>query len=58
MDLEHLDPDAEVIAHEQMTRVKIMRIWKNIETVYASGKLSSRITTHLPIQWDPVATRP
>lgn len=44
--------DTEVISHEVMTRVKTMRIWNNIERVYESGRLSSRIVTNLPIEWE------
>ena len=44
--------DDEVVPHEVMTRVKLMRVWKNVEKVYASGKLSSRLTTVLPIEWN------
>jgi hypothetical protein len=45
----------EVVPHETMTRVKMMRNWNHVERTYESGKLSSRITTHLPIQWDRFA---
>jgi hypothetical protein len=37
--------------HELMTHVKTVRIWGNVERVAESGKLSSRITTVLPIDW-------
>ena len=37
--------------HELMTRVKTVRIWTNIERAAESGRLSSRLTTQLPIDW-------
>ena len=34
-----------------MTRVKHVRIWANVQTAAASGKLSSRLTTVLDVDW-------
>ena len=31
----------EAVSHEVMTRVKLMRIWDNVESVYKSGRLFS-----------------
>ena len=35
-----------------MTRVKTVRVWKNVERAAESGKLSSRLTTMLDIDWN------
>ena len=38
--------------HELMTRVKTVRIWDNVLPAAESGKLSSRLTTVLDIEWE------
>ena len=45
----HLYVDHE--PHELMTRVKVVRIWANIDKAAESGKLSSRLTTKLRLDW-------
>jgi hypothetical protein len=37
--------------HELMTRVKVVRIWRNIDKAAESGTLSSRLTTVLKVNW-------
>ena len=38
--------------HEMLARVKMMRIWDNVERIEESGKLASRVTTRVQIDFD------